>query len=209
MRRRFPALMMLAASVMLLLLSAPQLTAAARKSQQGRNRLRGVQYISAEKTPDAALEKAILQTIPDYNPESPEREVRYFYNRVDLNADGKPEVIVFLLGSYICGTGGCDTLIFQTEGDGYRLVSDIPLSRSPILVSPNRTHGWNDLIMYVVGGGITRGYYVKLQFDGRTYPDNPTVLPKMKPGATLSGKAYIADEDLSPGTGIALKRAQR
>ena len=59
-----------------------------------------------------------------------------------------------------------------------------------------------------MGGGITRGYYVTLRFNGRAYPENPTVLPQMSSRARISGKAYIANEDMSAGTGITLKRAQ-
>jgi hypothetical protein len=179
------------------------------KSIQGRNRLKGVEYVSAETAPDPELEKAILETMSGYEPANEDDQVRYYYNRVDLNGDGKPEAIVHLIGQSICGTGGCDTLIFQHARDGYRLVSTISLTRTPIIVSPRRTRGWNNLVVYVSGGGITRGYYVTLRFNGRTYPDNPTILPKMKAGAGIAGKAYISDDDTSPGTGIKLKPAGR
>src|SRR5918911_360449 len=169
---------------------------------QGPSKLKGVEYVSAEARPDPELEKAILQTMPDYNPTSADDQIRYYYNRVDLNGDGKPEAIVHLVGSFICGTGGCNTLIFQPTSKGYHQVAEITLTRTPIIVSPQRTRGWNDLIMYVAGGGITRGYYVTLHFNGRTYPDNPTVLSQMRRGTPITGKAYIANEDMSPGTGI-------
>ena len=176
---------------------------------QGRSRLKGVEYVRAEVEPDSQLERAILQTISDYEPANESEQVRYYYNRVDLNGDGKPEVIVHLIGQSICGTGGCDTLVFQPTRAGYRLVSTISLTRTPIIVSPRRMHGWRDLIVSVAGGGITRGYYVTLHFNGRTYPDNPTVLPKMKAGSSITGKAYISDDDMTPGTGIKLKPAGR
>ena len=204
-RRCLVTRLVAAAAIMTLFITL----AAASKTPQEQKRLRGVQYLNAETAPDAALERAILKTIPDYKPESSDDEVSYYYNRVDLNADGKPEVIAHITGRYVCGTGGCDTLIFQPVRGGYRLVSTITLSRTPIIVSPNKTRGWNDLIMYVVGGGITRGYYVTLRFNGRTYPDDPTGLPKMSSKARITGRAYIADEDMSPGTGITLKRAPR
>jgi hypothetical protein len=78
------------------------------------------------------------------------------------------------------------------------------VTRTPIIVSAQRTKGWNDLIVYAVGGGITRGYYVALRFNGRAYPDNPTVLPALGPRARIAGKAYLAD-DVSTGTGIVLR----
>ncbi|HEX8651528.1 MAG TPA: hypothetical protein VF708_11870 [Pyrinomonadaceae bacterium] len=203
---QFSVAMRLAASAAIMTLFIT--LAAAYKTAQAQKRLRGVQYVNAETAPDAALERAILKTIPDYKPESSADEVGYYYNRVDLNGDGKPEVIAHITGRYVCGTGGCDTLIFQPAKGGYRLVSTITLSRTPVIVSPTKTRGWNDLIMYVVGGGITRGYYVTLRFNGRTYPEDPTDLPQMNSRARISGKAYIANEDMSAGTGITLKRAQ-
>ena len=174
------------------------------KSAQGRNSLRGVPKINSETAPDPELEKAILRAIGDYNPE-PGQEIRYYYNRVDLNGDGNFEAIVHLVGPSICGTGGCDTQIFQPARNGYRLVSTIGLTRTPIIVSAQRSGGWSDLIVYVSGGGIIPGHYVTLRFDGRTYPENPTVLPALGPKAKIRGKAYIADE-VSPGTGITLRQ---
>jgi hypothetical protein len=87
-------------------------------------------------------------------------------------------------------------------------VSKITVTRTPVVVSAQRTKGWNDLIFYATGGGITRGYYVALRFNGRTYPDNPTTLPALGPRAKIAGKAYLADE-VSPGGGIVLRPARR
>lgn len=119
---------------------------------------------------------------------------RYYYNRVDLNGDGTPEVIVYLFGTYTCGTGGCDTLIFRQEGDGYKLVADISLTRNPIIVGEHRTNGWNDLIVLVEGGGIQPGYYAVLPFDGKTYPDNTTSKAARPLSTRARGKAYLVGE---------------
>jgi hypothetical protein len=72
-------------------------------------------------------------------------------------------------------------------------------------VSTQKAKGWSDLIVYVSGGGITRGYYVALHFDGRTYPDNPTVLRSLGARAKITGKAYVSDE-VTPTNGIVLRR---
>ena len=170
---------------------------------QGRNRLRGVRYIRSERSPDPEIEKAILKTLRD--DDFTEGEIRYYYNRVDLNGDGNFEAIVHLVGAAICGTGGCDTLILQPARGGYRIISTIGLTRTPVIVSTQKTVGWSDLIVYVSGGGIIPGHYVALHFNGRTYPENPTVLPALGPRARIRGKAFVADE-VSPGTGITLRR---
>lgn len=181
-------------------------TIATAESVQGRNRLRGVSYVRSETSPDPEIEKAILKTLRD--DDFSEGEIRYYYNRIDLNGDGNFEAIVHLVGAAICGTGGCDTLILQPARGGYRLISTIGLTRTPIIVSTQKTRGWSDLVVYVSGGGIIPGHYVSLHFNGRTYPENPTVLPALGPRARIKGKAFVADE-VTPGTGITLRRGSR
>ncbi len=97
-----------------------------------------IQYRNSETSPNPKLEQAIVRELQDYNPSSPDQYVRYYYNRVDLNDDGKPEVVVYLLGSYTCGSGGCTTLIFTPRGQDYRLVSRLTLVNDPILVTEKR-----------------------------------------------------------------------
>jgi hypothetical protein len=203
--KTFVGMMIAVGAAIMLQVAAP----ASAKSPQAENRLKGVQYLRSETSPDLKLEEAIRKTMPDYNPASSDDEVSYFYNRVDLNGDGKMEVIAHLVGRSICGTGGCDTLIFQPTGGGYRLVSTIILTNTPIIVSPRQTRGWNDLVIFVVGGGIQPGHYVTLRFNGRAYPDDPTALPKMRTRSGITGTAYIADDDMSPGKGIRLQPARR
>lgn len=178
------------------------------KPAQGRNRLRGVRYIPSETAPDPEIEKAILQSLGDAAAGGTDQEVRYYYNRVDLNGDGNFEAIVHLVGPAICGTGGCNTLILQPARNGYRLVSNIGLTSTPIIVSQQRTRGWSDLIVYVSGGGIQRGHYVALRFDGRTYPDNPTILAALGAKTKITGKAYISD-NVSPTSGITLRPGRK
>jgi hypothetical protein len=184
----------------------PFQTEAAARAAQGRNRLRGVRHIRSETAPDPEIEKAILQTLSDGDFSG--GEIRYYYNRVDLNADGNFEAIVHLVGQAICGTGGCNTLILQPARNGYRVVSTIGLTNTPIIVSQQRTRGWSDLVVYVSGGGITRGYYVALRFDGRTYPENPTVQPALSTRTRITGKAYVSDE-VSPTNGIVLRPGRK
>ncbi len=83
-------------------------------------------------------------------------------------------------------------------------MTNIALARNPIIVSQRKTRGWNDLIMYVVGGGIQPGYYTVLHFDGRTYPDNATVDPAAPLKTRAKGVAYLVGE-ASYETGIVLR----
>jgi len=176
--------------------------------------------------PSATAKKPDPSSLPHINPEiirdrSVERTIsewfdivqgdqvkmRYYYNRVDLNGDRDPEVIVLVVGDLVCGSGGCETLILQREENMYRVVSDISLMNTPIIVSPHRTNGWNDLLVKVKGDlsandGILPGYYVALRFNGREYPSNPTLLKRYS--GKLTGTVYLLDSQ-SPGSGIILE----
>ncbi|HEY9675825.1 MAG TPA: hypothetical protein V6D11_30555 [Waterburya sp.] len=158
-----------------------------------------IQYRNSETSPDPKLEQAILRELQGYSPSDPDQYVRYYYNRIDLNNDGKPEVVVYLVGSYSCGTGGCTTLIFTPKGRDYRLVSELTLVHDPILVTSQKTAGWKDLVIRVSGGGV-KPQYTRLRFNGRTYPGNPSVQPAVAANSVLTGIAIVADASSSPGT---------
>lgn len=123
--------------------------------------------------PDPELEAAILLASPYYTRAVVDLEAgtgkgRYVYGRVDLNGDGREEVFVYLLGSFFCGTGGCDLLLFTDAGKGYSLVHEFPISRLPVIVSAERTAGWNDLWRPESGGGAAPSF-VRHSFDGTRY----------------------------------------
>jgi uncharacterized protein len=126
-----------------------------------------LQAAAARLPPDVrhALEK-------DYVAEG--RETRYVDGAADLNGDGRNELIVHVVGTTACGSGGCPTLVFTPAGDGYRLIATIGLTYPPIAVAPERSKGWRNLIVRVGGGGAEAGD-VALAFDGTSYPTNPTV----------------------------------
>ena len=159
------------------------------------------QPLQSEALPDRSLERAILKTLPDYKPASSDEYLRYSYTRIDLNGDGQPEVLVYLVGSYVCGTGGCNLRVYQTVGKDYRLVSDISVAQTPIYVSEQKNAGWNNLLVHVSGGGA-RARYALLKFNGKKYPSNPTVQAIYK--GKLDGKIFLK-EDVTPATGITLK----
>ena len=156
-----------------------------------------------EKFRDKKLEHAIMRVLPEVGSAS-ENPVYYYYNRVDLNGDGKPEVLVYIFGAPVCGTGGCTALVFQAEGSEYKLISQITPARNPIVVSQTRTHGWKDLIMFIAGGGVQPGYYAVLEFDGQQYPQNPTVAPAKPLKLRSRGVAYVNGNGIA-GSGLLLR----
>ncbi len=124
----------------------------------------------------------------------PGQETRYAYNRVDLNGDGRPEVVATLLGPLDCGTGGCPLLIFRERQGDLELVSRMTLFRDPLIVGEGRHHGWRDLISRV-RLDAAHGYYALLPFDGRRYPSNPSVPPARPLTRSVRGSAYLAWSD--------------
>jgi hypothetical protein len=96
---------------------------------------------------------------------------------VDLGGDGTKEILVYLRGQEWCGTGGCPLLVLRRDGSSFKIISKTKITRPPIRILPTRSHGWSDLGVTVVGGGITRAYIARLPFDGSSYARNPTAPP--------------------------------
>ena len=95
---------------------------------------------------------------------------------VDLNGDGVDEIVAYVSGPMLCGTGGCNTLVLQPEGDGFAVRMDASVSNLPVTVLDSSSEGWRDIGVRIGGGGGESGHAV-LRFDGTAYPSNPTVPP--------------------------------
>jgi uncharacterized protein len=120
-------------------------------------------------------------------------EMHYLDRSVDLNGDGKPEIVLYLMSPMVCGTGGCNLLVFTPAGSGYRLVGDTTVTRTPIRASPARSAGWRHLIVHVAGGGGPTGDF-ELRFNGRHYPSNPSVSGTHVKPAVLEGSELLIDD---------------
>lgn len=121
-------------------------------------------------------------------------DTRYFSATADLNGDGQPETIVYIVSPSWCGSGGCPTLVFTPQSSGYRLVSTITVTRPPIRLSPRSAGGWRNLIVGVSGGGASAGS-AELEFNGKSYPSNPTVPPARRTTNLEGATALIRDYD--------------
>lgn len=113
---------------------------------------------------------------------------RFSYAFVSLHKGGQ-EVVVYINGNYWCGTGGCSGMILERFGSRFRIIQELALVRLPILVLPSESHGWHDLAMPVEGGGIINMYMAWLRFNGRAYPSNPTMAPRLPSDMANLGKA--------------------
>lgn len=167
-------------------------------------RLGDVKYRTSATAADAALEAAIVEIMAGGSGDkSMLGSMRYAYDRVDLNDDGAPEALVYLMGSYTCGSGGCTMLILESTGQSYEMVSRMTLVNPPVVIANEKTAGWKDLIIYVQGGGATP-HYARLQFDGSRYPSNPSIVPAVSSDVPLSGTAILT-EKMTPDSGIQVK----
>lgn len=119
--------------------------------------------------------------------------VHYFAKQADLNGDGRPELIVHVAGPMVCGTGGCNTIVFTQDGEDLREVASISVTRPPIVVAETSSNGWRDLVVQVSGGGMLPGHSALLRFDGSSYPANPTVEPAEPLEQDVTGETAIPD----------------
>jgi hypothetical protein len=122
-----------------------------------------------------------------------DKTTEYSAAYVDLNGDGKEEIIVHIIGRSWCGTGGCHTLIIEPTNASFDVISEISITRPPIRVLKRSSHGWKNLTVWVEGGGILPGYEAELRFDGKTYPENPTVSPAKPLSGKVSGKIVVSE----------------
>jgi hypothetical protein len=131
-----------------------------------------------------------------------DRTAAYSAASVNLDADAEPEIIVYLTGRTLCGSGGCTTLILDPDGATYRILGDLTISRPPIRVLRSTSKGLHDIGVWLQGGGILPGYEALLPFDGKQYPRNPTVAPARRLRSSVAGRTVIPrdapDRDLLP-----------
>lgn len=116
---------------------------------------------------------------------------RYSAAFVDLGDNGRKEVIVYVTGRGWCGSGGCLMLILAPHDSSYKIVTSATIVWPPIRVLATKSHGWHDISVDVHGGGIRLGYQALLQFNGKTYPNNPTVSPALPLRVKAPGKTVI------------------
>ena len=138
--------------------------------------------------------RGFLQSMDD------DKTTRYVAAFRDLNGDGTPEAIVYLISNGWCGSGGCNTLILARDGGSWKVVTNITITRPPIRVLKNSSNGWRSIGVWVQGGGIQPGYEAELRFDGKTYPRNPTVPPAQRTAGQVEGEVVVS----SPAGGTPL-----
>ncbi|WP_095012973.1 hypothetical protein [Tsuneonella mangrovi] len=136
---------------------------------------------------DARLESFLIQQFVADAP------VSYRAGRVDLDGDGTDEVLAYVGGPMVCGSGGCPLLVLKDDGKDFKVLTQTSVTQLPVGVLDSRTNGMRDLWV-TIGGGGAEGGTVKLAWDGKSYPTNPTVDPATKiakPGIEVIGKGDL------------------
>lgn len=144
----------------------------------------------AEPGRDDSLRAFLQQRFHDERDSTP--SANYVAAWADLNGDRRPEAIVAMSSGMLCGTGGCPLFVITQAGHSWRVVSETSITNAPIRALTTRSHGWLDLGVVVRGGGA-RQHNVRLSFNGRTYPGNPSLAPAL-PGRP-TGRVLITDDD--------------
>ncbi len=132
-------------------------------------------YTSAENiTQNINLEKAIVKSV-----QVKTNGNRYMAVYEDINGGTNNEVLVYLWGPDFSGTGGDTLLVFSEDNGEYNFISKTTNVNMPIIISNSKTDGFNDIIVYVTGGGIKNGFYSALKNENGRYPLNPMVQPRV------------------------------
>jgi heat shock protein HslJ len=144
--------------------------------------------VAFEAVPNAEIEAAVRDASPSYTRDVVDAGggalARYVYSRFDLDEDGQAEVLVYLLGPFFCGSGGCNLQLFTRRGGSYALVNDFPITRTPVVVAATSSRGWRDLWRLRAGGGAPANYIAN-RFDGERYVEGET-LPADRPPKGIS-----------------------
>lgn len=85
------------------------------------------------------------------------------------------EVVVYVTGKWWCGSGGCLVLVLEPENTMFKVIGRFTIARPPVQVLQHKSKGWHDLSVWMQGGGIQPGHFGVFSFDGKRYPNSPSV----------------------------------
>lgn len=122
-----------------------------------------------------SVSDAIISFLKTNYDNASETSRHFIYNAVDLNNDGKDEYLVELIGGDWCGSGGCTVLILDKN---FKLNTRMTVVNDPIYVGKPEakevTMGYANIYIQNRDGSVA-----KMAWNGKKYPTNPTVAPKV------------------------------
>ena len=120
-------------------------------------------------TGSKSRELALKQRIYAYTQDETAYDVAFN----DLNEDGFVDAVVMLKGMDWCGSGGCTLLVFEGQVNSqFELLSKATVVDTPVYATYVKKKGWKSLLVSSRGHG-----QVVLEFDGKKYASNPSILP--------------------------------
>lgn len=139
----------------------------------------------------ALATKSIARAIKAYQTNKRKRPGGHEIVGADLNGDGKAEALVYFTGDDWCVKTGCTLAIFSLGPRGYRPFATIKRVQPAILVAPQATQGWRDLIASSGKGSII-ARTVRLRFSTEGYPRNASVVPPIADPGPVRGETLFA-----------------
>lgn len=105
---------------------------------------------------------------------------QFRYVLEDMNNDGRNDVVAMftLPYHYWCGAAGCTMMVFRGVDGGFTPVTEITSVYGPVVLTDTVTSGWRDIAVRSSGTNL-RDRDVALQFNGRSYPNNPLHEPSL------------------------------
>ena len=148
--------------------------------------------LSSAQPDEAVLQQSVASWITANYPDM--GKLLYASAESDLDGDDTAEVLAYVGGPMMCGTGGCNLVVLKREGGDLRKISELSVVQLPVGVLDSKSNGWRDLAVTIAGGGVAE-HTVRLQFDGKGYPRNPTVAAQETDSL---GTVLIPAEPLKP-----------
>lgn len=103
-------------------------------------------------------------------------DILFAVGETDLDGDGQDEILAYVGGPMLCGTGGCYLVVLERAGQDLELLGMLTVSQLPVGAFESSTNGWRDLAVTVYGGGVEQGV-ARVPFGEDQYASNPTVEP--------------------------------
>jgi hypothetical protein len=94
-------------------------------------------------------------------PEEMRTQTRYYYNWIDLNEDGRNEIVTAVVNDELEDGSGHPLLLLQVGGEaGFEVISRIDEVHTPVVVDNEIENGWHRVIPEVYGGMSSPGYRI-------------------------------------------------
>ncbi|HKB68983.1 MAG TPA: hypothetical protein VKC61_24290 [Pyrinomonadaceae bacterium] len=134
---------------------------------------------------DRLLRAAIVRAVG-----GSEDELKYVPKRLDLNGDGRKELLVWVPTIELGGTSGYPLLVFSRDRNGYRPLWSFDQAWTPLIVLSTSHHGWHDLAFQMGGSGDAM-HYVLVRHNGESYSGNfQSIKVSRLRGRWLIGKGW-------------------